>query len=100
MFLQMKRFVVKEGYGQHMIERFQSQSLITEQPGFLKRTILEKKVRRGEEEIILLIQWESEEAWKNWEKSPAHIQGHRERAGKPKPDFILESSNGVYYDRS
>ena len=38
-----------------------------------------KNVRRGEEEVIMIVRWESEEAWKAWEKSPEHIAGHKEK---------------------
>ncbi len=59
-------------------------------------TILEKKVRSGEEEVLILIKWESEEHWKQWEKSDAHIAGHKARIGQPKPDYILSSEAGKY----
>ncbi|MNF07342.1 Heme-degrading monooxygenase HmoA [compost metagenome] len=46
--------------------------------------------------MLLLIRWESEEAWKNWEKSDAHIQGHRDSRGQEKPAHILGVTVNMY----
>ena len=97
MFVQMKRFVVKEGTSDLVLNRFSGQNKLAEQPGFIDRTILKKNVRRGDEEVILYVRWESEENWKKWEKNPDHIAGHKANLGKPKPDHIIESSQSTYY---
>lgn len=96
MFYQVKRMVVKEGSSEKVIERFKGEGLIEKQPGFVDLKVLVKKVRRGDEEILILVNWESEEDWKRWEKSPEHIAGHKANAGKPKPDHIIESSQNIY----
>lgn len=105
MFVQVRKWMVTEGNSDKIVERFgkkvgQKPSLVEKQPGFIGREILVKKVRRGDEEVVMLIRWESEEAWKNWEKSPEHIAGHKARLkeGKPeKPDFILSMEHGNYH---
>lgn len=101
MFVQIKRMIVTEGNSSKIVERFGAKTdgptLLERQPGFIDKQVLVKKVRRGDEEVLIMIRWESEEAWKNWEKSPEHIAGHKANAGKPKPDFIIESSQDVYY---
>ena len=43
-----------------------------------------------------MIRWESEAYWKQWEKSDAHIAGHKANLGKPKPDYIVSSEGGLY----
>ncbi|MGM0852382.1 MAG: antibiotic biosynthesis monooxygenase family protein [Bacillota bacterium] len=96
MFYQIKRLVVKEGTSSKVVERFSGEGLIDRQPGFIDLKVFVKKVRRGDEEVLVMIQWESEADWKNWEKSPEHIAGHKASAGKPKPDHILESGQDVY----
>lgn len=104
MFVQMRRFVVTEGNADKILDRFtrkpdQGPSLVEQQPGFIGREILVKKVRRGDEEVVMIIRWESEEAWKNWEKSPEHIAGHKARLkeGKPtQPEYIIETSHANY----
>ncbi|KAB2328482.1 antibiotic biosynthesis monooxygenase [Cytobacillus depressus] len=96
MFYQIKRMIVKEGFSDTIVERFKGEGLIEKQPGFVDLQVLVKKVRRGDEEVLVLVRWESEEDWKNWEKSPEHISGHRAKAGKPKPDYVIESSQNVY----
>lgn len=97
MFVQMKRFVVKEGTSELVLNRFSGQNKLAEQPGFIDRTILKKNVRRGDEEVILYVRWESEGDWKNWEKHPEHIAGHKAKIGKPKPDHIIEVTQSTYY---
>jgi len=96
MFYQVKRMVVKEGSSEKVLSRFQKEGLIEKQPGFISLQVLQKKVRRGDEEVMILVNWEREEDWKNWEKSPEHIAGHKANAGKPKPEHIIESSQNVY----
>lgn len=97
MFYQMKKIVVEEGYGAQVIERFSKKGgLIEQQPGFIDKQVLVKKSRRGNEEVIVMIHWESETDWKNWEKHPDHIAGHKANAGKPKPSYVIESSQDVY----
>lgn len=97
MFIQTKTLQVEEGYGDKMVEKFAAEGIIEQQPGFLDLTVLKKKQRKGPEEIIVMIRWESEEAWKTWEKSDIHIAGHRANRGKPKPSFIIESNQNVYH---
>ncbi|MFB5087452.1 antibiotic biosynthesis monooxygenase [Psychrobacillus sp. PGGUH221] len=96
MFYQIKRMVIKEGFSSSVVERFQGEGKLEKQPGFEKLEVLVKKVRRGEEEVLVVVGWTSEEDWKNWEKSPEHIAGHKANIGKPKPDYIIESSQNVY----
>ncbi|MGE7913437.1 antibiotic biosynthesis monooxygenase family protein [Lysinibacillus xylanilyticus] len=101
MFVQIKRIVVTEGHSDKIIERFGAKedgpTLLEQQPGFIDKQVLVKKVRRGDEEVLIVIRWESEEAWKNWEKNPEHVAGHKANAGKPKPDYMIESGQEVYY---
>jgi heme oxygenase (staphylobilin-producing) len=85
MFVQMRKMVVTEGNADQVVERFSGKGLIEEQEGFIDATIMVKKVRRGDEEVVVMIKWESEDHWKQWEKSPAHIAGHKANLGKPKP---------------
>lgn len=97
MFVQMKRIVVKEGFSELVLNRFSGEGKLEKQPGYIDRTILEKNIRRGDEEVIVYVRWESESDWENWEKNPEHIAGHKANLGKPKPDHILESSQNTYY---
>ncbi|GAF64754.1 antibiotic biosynthesis monooxygenase [Alkalihalobacillus trypoxylicola] len=96
MFIQNKDFVVKEGTSQLVVDRFSGKGIIEEQPGFLDMSVLVKKQRRGDEEVIVMIRWESEEDWKNWEKSDIHLEGHRQSRGKPKPEHIIDFKQNVY----
>ncbi|MBN6888955.1 heme oxygenase (staphylobilin-producing) [Cytobacillus horneckiae] len=96
MFVQMRKFTVTEGNATKIVDRFSNKGIIEEQDGFIDSTIMVKKVRRGDEEVVVLVRWESEDHWKAWEKSDAHIAGHKAKIGQPKPEYIIESEGGVY----
>ncbi|WP_394236979.1 antibiotic biosynthesis monooxygenase [Niallia oryzisoli] len=96
MFVQMRKMIVAEGNSEKVVERFDGKGLIEQQEGFIDATVMVKKVRRGDEEVVVMIRWESEEYWKQWEKSEAHIAGHKAKLGKPKPDYIINSEGGLY----
>jgi heme oxygenase (staphylobilin-producing) len=87
---------VKEGTSDKVVQRFSEAGAIEQSPGFIDLSILVKKVRRGDEEVIIMIRWESEEAWKTWETSEAHLEGHRQSRGKPKPEHVISSSHSMY----
>ncbi|TRZ38368.1 antibiotic biosynthesis monooxygenase [Niallia circulans] len=89
MFVITRTMIVKEGTSDLVVNKFSQGGIVEEQEGFVDVSVYVKKVRRGDEEVLLIFRWESEEAWKNWEKSPAHIEGHRKNIGKPKPDHII-----------
>lgn len=97
MFVQMRKTVVTEGNADKVVARFSGEGIIEKQPGFIDLTVMEKQVRRGEEEVIVMIRWESEDDWKNWEKSPEHIAGHKAKLGQEKPEYIV-SVEGSKYD--
>lgn len=96
----MRKMVVTEGNAEKVVERFSKRGLVAEQEGFIESTVMVKKVRRGDEEVVIMTKWESEEYWKKWEKSDAHIAGHKANLGKPKPDYIISSKGGIYEVKS
>ncbi|WP_438448419.1 antibiotic biosynthesis monooxygenase family protein [Gorillibacterium sp. sgz5001074] len=96
MFIELKSIQVKEGYSEQVVNRFSQEGPLEKAPGFVDQSILVKQVRRGEEEVLLLIRWESEEAWKNWEKSEAHLELHRQGRAKGQPDFVIGRGHGLY----
>ncbi|MFJ7755607.1 antibiotic biosynthesis monooxygenase [Peribacillus muralis] len=96
MFVQMRKTVVKEGNSDQVVKRFSAEGVIEKQEGFIDLSVMVKKVRRGDEEVIIMINWESEEYWKQWEKSEVHIAGHKANLGKPKPEYIVSSEGALY----
>lgn len=44
-----------------------------------------------------MIRWESEEHWKQWEKSDAHIAAHKANKGKAQPDYMLGTEVSMYH---
>ena len=96
MLLETKRIVVKEGTSGLVVDRFSGRGAIEEIEGFIDMSVYVKRVRRGDEEVLILIRWESEEAWKRWETSEVHIAGHRAKIGKPKPEHIISSETSMY----
>jgi len=96
-FVQMKSITVAEGYVGKIVEQFASKGLIEGQPGFIDLSVLRKKKRGGNEEVIVMIRWESEEAWKSWETSEVHLAGHKENRKKLPPSYIIEKRQDVYH---
>ncbi|AST00394.1 antibiotic biosynthesis monooxygenase [Geobacillus thermocatenulatus] len=96
MFVQMRKITVAEGFADQVAEQFRKPGIIEQQEGFVDLKILVKKARRGDEEVVILITWESEEHWKKWEKSDAHIAGHKQRRNEAKPEYILNVEVGHY----
>jgi heme oxygenase (staphylobilin-producing) len=96
MFIQMRTVTVKEGHADQVVERFSQPGIVETMPGFIDISVLVKRTRKEDEEVIIMARWESEEAWKNWEKSDAHIQGHKENRGKQPPDYVISSTHALY----
>ncbi|MGL4521420.1 MAG: antibiotic biosynthesis monooxygenase [Bacilli bacterium] len=96
MFIQMKTFQIEKGNAERFIERFAGEGIIEKQPGFISLSVLEQLRTKEADEVKIMIMWENESDWKAWEKSPIHIQGHRERKNDQKPSFILDSNQSYY----
>lgn len=96
MFVALRKIVVTEGNADKVIEQFSQKGIIEEQEGFVDLTIMQQKARNGEEEVVLIIRWESEDHWKQWERSDAHLAGHKAKAGQPKPEYIIRQEGGKY----
>lgn len=92
----MKKTIVTEGNADQVVQKFSREGLIEKQEGFVDLSVLVKKVRRGDEEVVIMIRWESEQYWKQWEKSDAHIAGHKAKLGQPKPGYVVSSEGGLY----
>ncbi|MBO2942937.1 antibiotic biosynthesis monooxygenase [Paenibacillus sp. F411] len=98
MFVEVKTIVVTAGHSHHVVDNFTGPGEIEKIEGFIDLSVMVKEKRRQDEteEIMVVIRWESKEAWKRWETSEAHIQGHKAKIGKPKPDYHVSSTHGVY----
>ncbi|GIN18885.1 heme-degrading monooxygenase HmoA [Siminovitchia fordii] len=96
MYIMMRKMVVVEGNAHKVIEQFSKEGIIEKQDGFIDVTVMKEKARRGEETVVAMIRWESEDHWKNWEKSDAHLAGHRAKKEQPKPDYLLRTEVSMY----
>lgn len=94
--IQMRSFIIEPGHSDQLVERFSNQGLVDKMKGFIDRTVMVNRRSKEQEEVIIMIRWESVEDWKNWEKSPEHIAGHREKRGQEKPSFVINSSVQMY----
>lgn len=79
-----------------MVQRFSQDSPIHQMEGLIDFSVMVNKNQKEHEEVMILIRWESQEAWKNWEKSDVHIQGHRDKRGQPKPEYVISSSVNMF----
>lgn len=96
MFIQIRTIVVEPGNADQVVDRFGKPGHIDTMPGLIDRTVMVSKRNKESEEVIAMIRWESEEAWKNWEKDPVHIAGHREKRGQEPPSYVISSSVKMY----
>lgn len=97
-----KKYVctIKKNYGdrrnaEKVVEQFSKPGIIEQQEGFVDIKIMVKKQRDGKEKSLSFT-WESEEHWKRWEKSGAHIAARREKRNHPKPEYMLNVEVGMY----
>lgn len=106
MIIEMKKWTVKEGHSKDILKKFEERkakpSIMEQQPGFLGREALMKKTTRGDEQVIMMVRWESEDALKAWKKSPEHIAGHKAKiaSGNPKreqPEYIISVEHELYF---
>ncbi|WP_373895828.1 antibiotic biosynthesis monooxygenase [Virgibacillus sp. CBA3643] len=96
MFVTLRKMVVTEGNADKVVQQFSSAGVIEEQEGFVDLTVMKQKAKRGEEEVVIMMRWKSEDHWKQWEKSDAHLAGHKANQGKPKPEYLIRVEGGRY----
>ncbi|MEK8130760.1 antibiotic biosynthesis monooxygenase [Paenibacillus filicis] len=96
MLIQTRTIVVQPGNADKVVERFSQEGPLDGREGLLDITVMVNKRSKETEEVLVLIRWESEEAWKNWEKSPEHIQGHRNSKGKQPPEYVISTTVSMY----
>lgn len=96
MIIETLTITVKEGFAEQVVHRFSQEAAVEKSPGFVDLSVLVKRARKGEEEVIVMIRWENEERWKQWELSEAHLEGHRREREHGKPDFVLSSKSSIY----
>lgn len=96
MFIQTRRMVVTAGNAEQVVERFKKPGPLDEMEGLVDKTVMSSKISKEEEEVLVMIRWESREAWKNWEKSDVHLQGHRDKKGQQPPEYIISTKVTMY----
>ncbi|MHA0856785.1 antibiotic biosynthesis monooxygenase [Paenibacillus sp. CMAA1364] len=96
MLIQTRTIHVEKGNVDQVVERFSGEKPVDKMKGLIDRTVMVNRRNKEYEEIIVMIRWESEEAWKNWEKSDVHIQGHRDNRGKTPPEYVISTTVHMY----
>ncbi|MNP20580.1 Heme-degrading monooxygenase HmoA [compost metagenome] len=96
MLIQTRTIVVEKGNAEKVVERFSQESPVEGMEGLIDIQILVNKKSKESEEVVVMIRWESEQAWKNWEKSDVHIQGHRQNKGHVTPDYVISTAVNMY----
>ncbi|CAM4404833.1 heme oxygenase (staphylobilin-producing) [Paenibacillus endophyticus] len=96
MFIQVRTIEVQKGHSQQIVDDFGQKSHIDGMEGLIDINIMVNRKAKDSEEVVILVRWESEDAWKNWEKDPVHLAGHRNRKDEEKPSFIIHSSVSMY----
>ncbi|WP_256758024.1 antibiotic biosynthesis monooxygenase [Cohnella sp. WQ 127256] len=96
MLIQTRTIVVEKGNSDKVVERFSKEGLLDGREGLIDISVMVNKRSKENEEVVVLIRWESEEAWKAWEKSPEHIQGHRNNKGSTPPEYVISTTVNMY----
>lgn len=91
MFVMTRTIKIQKGNSDKLVARFSGESPMDSMDGLVDVSVLVNDKNKEYDEVLVLIRWESQEAWKNWEKSDAHIQGHKENRGKQPPEFIIST---------
>lgn len=95
--IQTRTIVVQKDKVDLVLERFSKESPMDAMPGLIDKTVMvNRKKQEDTAEVVVMIRWNSLEDWKNWEKSDVHIQGHRQKIGKPKPEHIISTTVNMY----
>ncbi|GGF67742.1 heme-degrading monooxygenase HmoA [Paenibacillus albidus] len=96
MLIQTRSIIVEKGNSEQVVERFSGPGPLYEMEGLIDYTVMVNKRNKEQEEVLVMIRWESEEAWKNWEKSDAHLEGHPKSRGQEKPAYVVSTSVNMY----
>ncbi len=96
MLIQTRTIVIQPGHADQVAERFTQESPLDTMEGLVDKTIMVNRKKQDHEEVVVMIRWASVEDWKNWEKSDAHIQGHRDNRGKTPPEFVISTTVNMY----
>lgn len=97
MLIQTRTIVVQKGTADLVLERFMQDGPMDTMEGLIDRSVMvNRKKQDDQEEVVVMARWKSVEDWKNWEKSDAHIQGHRRNQGKPQPEHVISVSINMY----
>lgn len=92
----MRSIVVEKGNSEQVVHNFGQEGHIDGMEGLVDIHIMVNRKTKESEEVVIMIRWESEEAWKNWEKDPVHLAGHRNNKDEKRPEYIIESSVNMY----
>lgn len=96
MLIQTRTIIVQPGNSDKVVERFSKEGPLDGMEGLIDVTVMVNKRSKESEEVVVFIRWESEQAWKNWEKSPEHIQGHRNAKGQQPPEYVISSTVSMF----
>lgn len=96
MFIMTRTILVEKGNSDKVVARFSGEGPMDNMDGLVDISVMVNTKSKEQEEVVVVIRWESQEAWKNWEKSDAHIQGHKENRGKQPPEYVLSTKVKLY----
>ncbi|WP_284641917.1 antibiotic biosynthesis monooxygenase [Paenibacillus silviterrae] len=96
MYIETLTITVKPGFADQVVHRFGQEAAVEKAEGFVDLSVMVRSAGREEEEVMVLIRWESEAHWKQWELSEPHLEGHRRERQQGKPEWVLSSRSRVY----
>lgn len=69
MFVMTRTMVIEKGNSDKVIARFSQEGAIDQMEGLVDISVMVNRKSQEQEEVVVVIRWESQEAWKNWEKA-------------------------------
>lgn len=96
MFVMTRTIVVEKGNSDKVIARFSKEGPMDSMEGLVDISVMVNRKSKEQEEVVVVIRWESVEAWKNWEKSDAHLEGHRNAKGHQPPEYVISTTVNLY----
>lgn len=95
MFAEIKRFTVKKGFADQIMNKFQGSKAVEAMEGFVDLSVMKSIKNADTEEVMVELRWENQEAYKNWKKSDTHKAGHT-GGQKEKPEYMLDVKLELY----
>ena len=96
MFVILRSFKVEKGFLDILSSNFLGNDALKNADGFVKMEYLKNDKNSEFDTCIFKIYWENKDAFSNYQKSPAHKDGHKNQKEDGVPKEILDNKIETY----